>query len=316
MKKVVVIILNWNGREMLLNCLSSLAITDYPNFSTIVVDNGSTDRSADLVSQRFPNVDLIRLPQNLGYQAGNNAGLRCAIEKYDPDHVAFLNNDTIVTQKGWLTHMVWIAESNPSVGLVNCRYVFPDGTPQTTGLMLLPGIYLDRLLRLPFKLRNTKEQSDYVHDTVTAGGPCFLVKRSVVDAIGMLDEGYAPVYFEDIDYSLRAKRAGFRLVHDGSVSMVHLGMASAKKLPDTYVSYIYRKNLLRYLRNYYPLMVPTIFIFLLLGSLLRTAEFTGRRRKDSSALEYLRKDLGTTRRALRVALKDNREKHLLFLNKP
>ena len=95
--KASVIVLSWNGMDYLEDCLKAVLSQDYAGFEVIVVDNGSTDGSADLVAERFPQVQLIRNERNLGFAAGNNVGLQAATG----DVLILLNQDTVV-QPGWL----------------------------------------------------------------------------------------------------------------------------------------------------------------------------------------------------------------------
>ncbi|MER3405776.1 MAG: hypothetical protein C4289_11980, partial [Chloroflexota bacterium] len=109
--RVSVIVLNWNGRHLLPPTLQALLRTDYPNFEAVVVDNGSTDGSPELVRRAFPQVRLIQTGRNLGFAGGNNAGIGPTLGEY----VVLLNSDTQVTP-GWLTPLVDAAEADPRVG--------------------------------------------------------------------------------------------------------------------------------------------------------------------------------------------------------
>lgn len=269
-KIVAIIVPTWNNRELLRKCLSSLQKTEYPSYRVVVVDNGSTDGSPEQVEREFPHVELIRLPRNEGFSSAANSGLEFALHRYNTDYAVILNNDTLITDGRWLLHMVGIAEMKPEIGMVNCRFLTPNGEPQPMGLRLLPGLYLDAFLGMPILARN-REQSNSVYETDSAGGACFLLKRSLIDAIGLLDEGYSPAYFEDVDYGLRARRAGFKLVHDGEVSIIHIGSATRRKLPTRYMQRIYKKNLVRFLGRNYTSLLPFVMMMLLCGGLLRAA---------------------------------------------
>lgn len=262
-------ILNWNGRKLLHNCLTSLEKTTYQALKILVVDNGSSDGSAELVSHEFPNVDVLRLPNNTGFAKGNNIGIRHALRTYDPDYVVLLSNDTVVIQADWLEHMVRVAESDPLIGMVNCRYLLPDGKPQPMGFRLIPGLYLSGTFGIHLLGAQNQEQSALITLTDSAGGACFLIKRSVLDRIGLLDEGYSPVYFEDVDFGIRAMKANFKLAHDGRVSIIHIGSATAKKLSDSYMTFVYRKNFFRFVRKHHPLALPFVVLMVLLNSPFR-----------------------------------------------
>jgi GT2 family glycosyltransferase len=130
---VTTIVVNWNGRAFLEKCLSSLRAQTYQPHEVILVDNGSTDDSLDYVAATFPEVRVIRLPDNRGFAAANNVGIREATGQY----VALLNNDAYA-EPGWLAHMVAAAEQQTDVGLVACKLLFahaPD-TINAAGLAL------------------------------------------------------------------------------------------------------------------------------------------------------------------------------------
>ncbi|MBM3898282.1 MAG: glycosyltransferase family 2 protein [Thaumarchaeota archaeon] len=297
-RKVAIVVPTWNNRELLRNCLSSLKNTRYAWYKVIVVDNGSSDGSSELVNKEFPDIDVIRLSRNEGFSAGVNTGIRLALSRYNVDYCVVLSDDTFIVNDNWLLHMIGVAESDPTIGIVNCRFLRPDGRSQPMGLRLLPGVYLDSFLGVPVFGRN-QEQSAYVHETDSAGGACFILKRSLVDGIGLLDERYSPAYFEDVDYGLRARKAGFKLVHDGEVSIIHVGSATARKLPDHYLSYIYKRNLIRFVsRNYAPAL-PFILFGLVIGSCMRAFRSCMSPQDRKDAVLRLHRDVQDTILALR-----------------
>lgn len=300
MKKVAIIIVNWNGASFLRNCLRSLFETEYPLFNVIVVDNGSIDGSSELVKQEYPQADLIELSENRGYPMGVNAGIQYAIRKYDPDYVVPLNNDTLLVQRNWLAHMVSVAETDPTIGIVNCRFILRDRTPQPMSFSLVPGLYLGGILGI--RDINRREQDAAIHDVETAGGSCFLIKRSVIDTIGLLDEGYSPFLFEDVDYSLRARKANFRVTHDGQVSVVHLGSTSIRRVPSEMMQYVYRKNMIRFVRKHYPWALVFALITTFFGSPLRAIELASRKRQPSIIVPYILRDLRMTSLAIANSL--------------
>jgi len=120
------------------------------------------------------------------------------------------------------------------------------------GLRIITGIHKDNLFGRQIWGKNL-EQSLKVHETESAGGACFIIKRSVIGQIGFLDEGYSPAYFEDVDYCLKARRARFRLAHDGAVSIIHYGSATKKRIPANGISFSYRRNLVRFIAKHLPM---------------------------------------------------------------
>lgn len=299
MKKVAIVIPTWNNKELLRNCMNSLQKTSYPWYKAVVVDNGSSDGSPELVRREFPDVELVTLERNEGFTRGVNSGVRFALQTLDPDYLLILNDDTVIVDTSWLSHMVSVAEKNSRIGIVNCRFISPDGRPQPMGLRLLPGVYVESLFGRRLLGRN-QEQDDSVHETDSAGGACFLLKRSLIEAIGLLDEHYSPAYFEDVDYGLRARKAGFKLVHDGKVSMIHIGSATGKKLPSGYMAYVYRRNLVRFVRKNYPATLPFFVLLLVTNSFVRAAMTNARMNKRNGEGMGRNDDVRNTIRAIRA----------------
>src|SRR4030067_2042822 len=115
--KVVTIVLNWNGKEDTLECLHSLQRSSYSNFTTIVVDNGSTDGSVPAIKNAFPDLVVIKNRDNLGFTGGNNIGIRHALVN-GADYVWLLNNNTII-QPDTLANLVAKAETSPDIVILS-----------------------------------------------------------------------------------------------------------------------------------------------------------------------------------------------------
>jgi hypothetical protein len=206
-KKVSIIILNWNGKELTRNCLRSIREnTDYPNYEIIVVDQGSTDGSVEMLEREFPEVRLIKNKENLGFAGGNNQAMKIA----KGDYFFLLNNDTLVT-KGWLSSVVEIMDSDNRVASVGSTLVAPEH-------QLNEGI-----------------KSDREKDTVC--GAAMLMRRKVVERIGAFDaENFSPIYGEETDWNYRARRVGYKVIETSKSRIVHLGSVSTKKQnPDQYL---------------------------------------------------------------------------------
>jgi GT2 family glycosyltransferase len=139
MLSVVVLVVGWNGRDWLPVCLRALQAQQFAGrWAVLVVDNGSTDSSPDLVRTEFPSVALITNPTNLGFAGGNNVGIRALLDgtvpgiDFVPDIVVLLNQDTEVAPD-WLINLAAPFDRDPQVGIVGCKLVFPDGTLQHAG---------------------------------------------------------------------------------------------------------------------------------------------------------------------------------------
>lgn len=205
---VAVIILNLNGSDVLADCLASLRESRFKDFVTIVVDNGSTDNSGEIVRHTFPEVVLIENSTNLGFTGGNNIGMQRALE-LGAGALLLLNNDTVL-QPDCLGAMMEVLGADAATGAVTPKILFHShpGHIWCAGgdYSLWKGMARHRGLRQ--KAENPRYQ---VQEDVTFVTGCALcVKREVVDKIGVLDDDLF-IYNEDVDYSVRIRAAGYRI---------------------------------------------------------------------------------------------------------
>jgi hypothetical protein len=205
--KVSIIILNWNRVQDTLECLDSVFKSDYPNYEVIVVDNGSTDRSAPCIREAYPKVIVLENEKNLGFTGGNNQAMRYALQR-NADYVWLLNNDTII-EKDTLTKLVNEAERHDEIGLISPVIHYSGKTDEVQ----FGGIRIDLEGYAYREMSPLSVPDDEVRkmDNLLVG-TALLIKRQVVDDIGYLDENYF-AYVEDFEYCMRAKRSG----HDSSV---------------------------------------------------------------------------------------------------
>jgi GT2 family glycosyltransferase len=209
--KASVIVLNWDGIEYLGPCLDAVLAQDCDDFEVIVVDNGSTDGSADFVSESYRQVRLIRNERNLGFAGGNNCGLKAATG----DLLVLLNNDTEV-RPGWLRALARTA-ADPGVGIVGAKALYPDGKIQHAG-----GYVGKRGAGSHYGHgeRDTG-QFDQVREVDYVTGASLAITREVLEAIGELDEGFSPIYYEDVDWCYRARRANYGVVYAPDAVLIH-----------------------------------------------------------------------------------------------
>jgi len=217
--KASVIILAWNGIAYLKPCLDAVLAQAYPDFEVIVVDNASTDGSADFVAEHYPQIRLIRNSQNLGFSAGNNIGLRAARGEV----LLLLNQDTEV-HPGWLTALV-LAVQDPTVGIAGCKLLYPNGTIQHAGAKIVDARGSAKHIG---RGEIDVQQYEGLRDVDFVTGAALALTRSTFTCIGPLDEGFMPAYYEDVDWCYRARVAGLRVVYCSHAIATHYESTSSK----------------------------------------------------------------------------------------
>ena len=219
--KTAIIIVNWNGRELTQQCLAGLSKFE-PNASIYLVDNGSTDGSADYLKTLFPSVTLIRSSTNLGFGGGNNLGIERAL-KDGYDAVFLLNNDTIIDEP-----FLEIIESkcmDPSIGIIGPVVVNGDD-PKTT--QCRGGTVSINFSTFPYIGQGEVfAKSDIISEVGYVLGAAMLIKKEVIKKIGMFDQEFFPAYVEEADLCYRAKLLGYRSVISHSARIRHIGGQSS-----------------------------------------------------------------------------------------
>lgn len=201
--KAFIIILNWNGLQDTLECLTSLAGLQYPRWQAVVVDNGSDVGQAEAIQTSHPTVTLIRNQENLGYTGGSNVGIHHAMAR-GADYIWLLNNDTVVAPDS-LSELVAAGERDPRVGLLSpviCDYQEPHAIQFAGTVFDVSGG--SATTHTSLEPRPTLAPGG----SLTLWGTALLVKRHVVTSVGYLNDRYF-AYHEDADYCLRAAAAGF-----------------------------------------------------------------------------------------------------------
>ncbi len=199
--KVFIVILNYNRKDFLKKCLDSVYKTTYPNFEVVLVDNNSKDGSLEMAMTGYSRFIFIKNEENLGYAAGNNKGIRYALERM-ADYVLLLNNDVNV-KENFLDCLIEEAEKNSLTGILS-PLIF-DGY---SGKVWFSGGKIDWLRMKTVHETEIKTADNFETDFIS--GCAMLVKKEVFRKIGLLDEDFF-LYWEDADFSFRAKKAGFKL---------------------------------------------------------------------------------------------------------
>jgi GT2 family glycosyltransferase len=235
---VSVIIVNWNAVEFLRDCLSSiLEAADDLGLEVLVVDNASTDGSVALVNEEFPWVRLIANQENVGFARAVNLGLKMA----EGEHLLILNPDVVLGPKS-IAKMSHFLEARGDAGGVSPRLVDSGGALQTLFYprwQSLPKValfytrlstlsYQSRYLRAWFNEKSLPDSSHGYAEVEQLPGACFMTTKSVLARVGPMDERFF-MWFEDVDWSYRAKQAGYRLYYLPTATVVHTGGYSLRQ---------------------------------------------------------------------------------------
>lgn len=208
-----VIIPVWQGESVILDCLQSLyAHSDHALREVICVDNGSSDQSAALIDQHYPQVMLLRQPVNLGFAGGVNVGLAAA----KGDVLILLNQDCLVSEN-WLPPLLTAFAEQPDYGILGATIYNPDGSVNHTGAFI----------RRPDGYGQHETAVSTTHPPTTprpveyVNGALFALHRAVWDTIGSLDDSFYPAYYEESDYCYRARQHGFQVGHLAATQATH-----------------------------------------------------------------------------------------------
>ena len=212
-RPATLVVLAWNRWPLTKRCLDSLFASDLTAARVLVGDNGSRDDTAAGLAA-YPQVEVLTLPDNLGFVRGNNAAIAAADDGSD---IVLLNNDLVITQADWLTRLRASAATDPATGIVGCRLRLPSGGLQHSGTYILPDTMWGQQIGSNEKDLHQLSRDRRVQGIVFA---CAYIKREVIDAIGGLATDFES-YFEDTDYCLRAEQAGFHTMLCGGVTLVH-----------------------------------------------------------------------------------------------
>ena len=246
---IYVIILNWNGWEDSIRCIRSLDSVSYP-IHYLLIDNGSTNDSIPKLRAEFPDLDLIEISENLGFSGGNNVGIRYALQR-EADYILLLNNDTIV-DSNFIQPMLQELEKNESVAAVNPKIYFLHDKNRlwaAGGNVRFWTAFSGNRGRGEVD----KGQYDEIEPVDFGTGCCLLIRRTALEQIGLLNESYF-AYYEDLDWSLRARRNGYKIVYVPKSKIWHaVGSASMEKNKNQqspFIHYLVARNHLWSLRAY------------------------------------------------------------------
>ncbi len=228
MTALSVIIVNWNTKELLCQCLHSLSQTlKKIDTEVFVVDNGSADGSAGAVREKFPEVKLIENPVNMGFASANNQALSVSKGRY----LLLLNPDTQV-KDGAIEKMLSFMEANPDVGIAGAQLMNVDGSKQNS-IANFPSLATEllnkNLLRWLFPQRFPGKERDYLDpiEVDSVIGACMMVRRKAMEQVGPLDEDYF-LFMEETDWCFRMKKANWKIFHVPRAEVIHFQGKSAE----------------------------------------------------------------------------------------
>ena len=276
---VSVIIVSWNAREYLMQCLASLSAETcrYP-MEIIVVDNASSDDSADCAANSFPNVRLIRNTENVGFAKANNIGVSVSTGRY----LCFINSDVKVLPN-CVSGLVDYCEDHPKAGMVGPRIIGGDGNLHrscrgfpTVWNMFCRALALDKIFSggkifTGYSLAHWPQDSLRPVDILTG---CFwLIRREALIEVGLLDEGFF-MYGEDMDWCKRFWAARWQVVFVPTSEAIHYGGASSANSPVRFYIERQRADLQYWKKHHSKLGVLGYFLISCLHLFLRAVGYS------------------------------------------
>jgi len=253
---ISIIILSWNDRQHLEECLSSLFNgAQSRSLEVIVVDNASTDGSLEMVENRFPNVRLVKNQENLGFASGNNLGVMASTGHY----ICLLNSDIRVCT-GCIDRLADYLDQHPDIGIVGPRILNADMTHQSS-CRTYPNLWNNfcSATGLASSLGETKFFSgehmfyfkgDRILDVDVLVGCFWMARREAVNQFGLLDEGFF-MYAEDVDWCKRCRDAGWRVVFFPEAQAIHYRGGSSAKQDPVWVAVTQQRSILRYWQKHH-----------------------------------------------------------------
>jgi len=277
-----IVIVNWNTRELLRDCLRSIEQSKGVSYRVVVVDNASEDGSVGMVRADFPRVALIVNASNRGYPVANNQGLRLLGFERDgsddaPRYALALNPDTLLPPDA-LREMVAYMDADPDVGAAGPKLVLPDGSLDLACRRSFPTpeVSFYRMVGLsklfPRSRRFGRYNLTYLDPSVetevdSVVGAFMLVRREVIQRVGLFDETFF-MYGEDLDWAYRIKQAGWTVKYNPRVTVTHVKRAASRQSRRAQTEF-YRAMLIFYRKHYRPTTPWWLHSLILIGLVLK-----------------------------------------------
>jgi GT2 family glycosyltransferase len=236
---VIIIILNWNNWRDTIACVESCQKLTYSNHRIVLIDNGSTDGSEKILTERFPYIEIIQTGSNLGFAGGNNVGIRHAIEG-GADYVWLLNNDAVVDPLA-LTALVDALENDPHATIAGSKIFYHD---EPRKIWFAGGTWSKGRLRL--RQRGASHQDEGQFDKLCAvgsvSGCSLLISAKAINKIGLMDEDYF-LYWEDTDWCARASNSGYTILFVPASQVWHKISKTVKAHSELQYYYVTRNGI-------------------------------------------------------------------------
>lgn len=268
MYKVTIVIINYNNASDTIECINSIKKITFPNYNILVIDNNSTDDSAEILNQDRESYIFIRNHQNLGFSGGNNLGITHALNS-EADYILLLNNDTIV-QEDFLDRLVETSLSVKNRGIIGGKIYYYDDPERIWYAGGSLNCFLGRTKHIGKNKIDTGKY-DKTREVGFITGCLMLIPREVIENVGMMDEKYF-LYFEDADWCYRIRKAGYRLIYSPLARIYHKESATTQRLNNVKAYYYYRNIHYFAKKNLDPIFRMSVFIYLRLYLLLMMAK--------------------------------------------
>jgi GT2 family glycosyltransferase len=272
---ISIILVNYNGADVLIDCLNSLEkFIPQDNCEIIVVDNNSQDNSVDILNDKFPHIKLIKLPKNVGFGSGNNAGAKVAKGEF----IFLLNTDTIL-ESNILPHLIELMSENPDVGIIGPKLLFPDKSFQISFSpeISIKGEFTARKLHKNAENKNKlhiiEEDFQDIKEVDIVVGAAFFIRADLFNLLGGFDEKFF-MYFEESDLCQRVRNKGYKVLYTPHVSLIHIRGYSVNKISNK-MAVEYRRSQIYYYHKHRPmweiLLLRIYLLFKFLSEYLKTS---------------------------------------------
>lgn len=279
-KLVYVIVLTYNGKRWIDNCLNSVLKTNYSNFKVLVIDNASKDGVAKYIEKKFPQVMLIKNKKNYGFARGNNIGIKFALRN-NADYIVLLNQDTKV-DPNWICELIKVSEKDKQIGILSPMQYDYDGKN-------IDRNFLNNILKFQtnFIADQAKNKIEGVYDTNKIIGAAMMLTRKIIEEIGLFDQMYF-LYAEEEDFCRRALFHGFRIVIVTTSRIQHWhslvrDFGKSKKI----ASHFLKSQCIFFLKDPNRSFLSKLFEYYFNGGAIKIAAVSGLRKRVGNMLRFI-----------------------------